>query len=193
MALGPFARTVLTHGNEVWHEYSYLGGMDAIAFGCLTALALSGRMLSRPVVRLLGGAGVAILIFSLCFSNRVEAWGLVDTGLDMTLIAVGSCLVIAASAQGQWQAPRVLFPLTRLGQRSYEVYLTHMFVVFALFGIFRSSGARVGAVPFLFVAVILIAAVLGELVARFYSEPVNLRLRQRWRYGAQRALDAQPD
>jgi peptidoglycan/LPS O-acetylase OafA/YrhL len=193
VVLGPFARTVLTHGNEVWHEYSYLGRMDAIAFGCLTALALSGRMLSRPVVRLLGGAGVAILIFSLCFSNRVAAWGLADTGLDMTLIAIGSCLVIAASAQGQWKAPRVLFPLTRLGQRSYEVYLTHMFVVFALFGIFRSSGARVGAVPLLFIAVILIAAVLGELVARFYSEPVNLRLRQRWRDGTQRALDTQPD
>jgi peptidoglycan/LPS O-acetylase OafA/YrhL len=193
VVLGPFARTVLTHGNEVWHEYSYLGGMDAIAFGCLTALTLSGRMLSRPVVRLLGGAGVAILIFSLCFSNRVAAWGLADTGLDMTLIATGSCLVIAASAQSQWKAPRVLFPLTRLGQRSYEVYLTHMFVVFALFGIFRSSGARVGAVPFLFIAVILIAAVLGELVARFYSEPVNLRLRQRWGDGTQRALDTQPD
>lgn len=193
VVLGPFARTVLTHGNEVWHEYSYLGGMDAIAFGCLTALALSGRTLSRPVLRLLCIAGVAILIFSLCFSNRLAAWGLVDTGLDMTLIAVGSCMVIAASAQSRWRAPRVLFPLTRLGQRSYEVYLTHMFVVFALFGIFRSSGARMGAVPFLFIAVILIAAVLGELVARFYSEPMNLRLRERWRDRPQRALDTQPD
>jgi peptidoglycan/LPS O-acetylase OafA/YrhL len=31
IALGPLARTVLDHGNEVWYEYSYLGGMDAIA------------------------------------------------------------------------------------------------------------------------------------------------------------------
>lgn len=193
VALGPFARTVFAHGNEVWHEYSYLGGMDAIAFGCLTALALSGRTLSRPVLRLLGGAGVVILIFSLCFSNRVQAWGLADTGLDMTLIAIGSCLVIAASAQSQWRAPRVLFPLTRLGQRSYEVYLTHMFVVFALFGIFRSTAASVGAVPFLFIAVILIAAVLGELVARLYSEPMNRGLRERWRDRTQRTLDTQPD
>ncbi|MFZ0479929.1 MAG: acyltransferase, partial [Terriglobales bacterium] len=38
VVLGPFARTVLAHGNEVWKEYSYLGGMDAIALGCLTAL-----------------------------------------------------------------------------------------------------------------------------------------------------------
>jgi len=33
--LGPFGRTVFTHGNEVWREYSYLGGMDAISLGCL--------------------------------------------------------------------------------------------------------------------------------------------------------------
>ena len=42
VVLGPFARTVLTHGNEVWYEYSYLGGMDAIAMGCLTAMVVAG-------------------------------------------------------------------------------------------------------------------------------------------------------
>jgi hypothetical protein len=51
----------------------------------------------------------------------------------------------------------------------------------------------VGAVPFLFIAVILIAAVLGELVARLCSEPMNQRLRERWRDRTQRALDTQPD
>ena len=38
VVLGPFARTVLAQGNELWQEYSYLGGMDAIALGCLTAI-----------------------------------------------------------------------------------------------------------------------------------------------------------
>jgi peptidoglycan/LPS O-acetylase OafA/YrhL len=35
VVLGPFGRTVLAHGNEVWHEYSYLGSMDAIALAPL--------------------------------------------------------------------------------------------------------------------------------------------------------------
>jgi uncharacterized membrane protein len=43
------------------------------------------------------------------------------------------------------------------------------------------------------VNIILIAAVLGELVARLYSEPMNQRLRERWRDRTQRALDTQPD
>jgi peptidoglycan/LPS O-acetylase OafA/YrhL len=50
IVLGPFARTVFTHDNEVWKEYSYLGGMDAIALGCLTALVLSRFHLSRRVL-----------------------------------------------------------------------------------------------------------------------------------------------
>jgi peptidoglycan/LPS O-acetylase OafA/YrhL len=38
VALGPFARTVFARGNDIWSEQSYLGSMDAIALGCLTAL-----------------------------------------------------------------------------------------------------------------------------------------------------------
>jgi len=50
VALGPFGRAALTHGNPVWREYSYLGGMDAIAMGCLTAIALNRQKLSRVAV-----------------------------------------------------------------------------------------------------------------------------------------------
>ncbi len=35
--LGPVARTLFSQDNELWQEYSYLGGMDAIAWGCLAA------------------------------------------------------------------------------------------------------------------------------------------------------------
>jgi peptidoglycan/LPS O-acetylase OafA/YrhL len=67
-----------------------------------------------------------------------------------------------------------------LGQRSYEVYLTHMFVVFALFNLFVMAGKPMVAVPLLFLAVIFIAGFLGNIVARFYSEPMNHIIRQRW-------------
>ncbi len=61
----------------------------------------------------------------------------------MTLLAVGTCLVIAAAAQTQWTAPRWLRPLLTYGRRSYEVYLTHMFVVFAGFRLFLKMGGTV--------------------------------------------------
>jgi peptidoglycan/LPS O-acetylase OafA/YrhL len=171
IVLGPFARTVFSAGNDVWHEYSYLGGMDAIAFGCLTAILLNGRNLTQQTLRWATAAGVLLLTFSLGFSKLATAWGLEATGLDMTVVAIGTCLIIAAAAQSRWTAPWFLQPLTRLGQRSYEIYLTHMFVVFALFALFRSR------VVLLFAATILLAALLGEAVARLYSEPMNQRVR----------------
>jgi peptidoglycan/LPS O-acetylase OafA/YrhL len=95
-------------------------------------------------------------------------------------------MVIIAVAQTEWRSPKVFAPFLLLGQRSYEVYLTHMFVVFGLFNFFVMAGKPMKAVPALFIAVILFAALLGELVARFYSEPMNRWLRKRWGDGPER-------
>jgi peptidoglycan/LPS O-acetylase OafA/YrhL len=191
--LGPFGRTALAHGNEIWKECSYLGGMDAIALGCLTAIVLTRIQLPRSVLRMLGGLGAALLIFILGFSLRADAWDLGRSGLDMTILAIGTCLVIAPASQTRWRSPRIISPLVTLGRRSYEVYLTHMFVVFALFKLFVAAGKPLPGVPILFIGVILIAGLLGEWVARCYSEPMNRLLRRRWGEGQNRlgsALDA---
>jgi peptidoglycan/LPS O-acetylase OafA/YrhL len=179
VALGPFARTVLIHGNEIWKEYSYLGGMDAIALGCLTALVVSRFRFSRLVLWILGSLGTSLLVFCVVFSLRAEAWGLDRIGLDMTILALGTCMIAATVAQAKWKSAHVLNPVLALGQRSYEVYLTHMFVVFALFQPFVLAGKPMGTVLPLFV-VVVIAGLLGEVVARFYSEPLNCFIRDRW-------------
>jgi peptidoglycan/LPS O-acetylase OafA/YrhL len=180
VVLGPFARSHVFNSNPVWREYSYLGGMDAIALGCLTALLCANRSLSRAVLRVLGGAGAVLLVFILCFSLRAYQWGLGRSGLDMTILALGACMVLASVAQGQWQAPRVFKLLVKLGQLSYEVYLTHVFVVIGLFHIFLAANKPMRAVPVLFLAVLLLAGVLGAIVSRAYSEPANHWLRGCW-------------
>jgi peptidoglycan/LPS O-acetylase OafA/YrhL len=179
VVVGPFSRTVLARGNEVWQEYSYLGGMDAIALGCLTAITISRTTIPRKIIWVLTGLGTTLVLFSLCFSNQAQTWGLARTGLDMTILGFGTCMIIAAAAQTQWKSPRVISPLVTLGRRSYEVYLTHMFVVFALFALFNSAGQSLASIPFLFLSVILISGLLGELIAGFYSEPMNRLIRQR--------------
>ncbi len=178
--LGPFGRRALTHGNEIWMEKSYLGGMDAIALGCLTALLASRIRFSRPVLRAFSCIGVALLVLILVFGSEPFLRSMDRLGLEETILAIGTCLIIIAAAQTQWRSPRALGPLLRLGQRSYEVYLTHMFVVFAFFNLFVKMGKPMRAVPVLFAVTILAAALLGDLVARFYSEPMNRRLRTRW-------------
>jgi len=179
--LGPFARVVFPHGNEVWREYSYLGGMDAIALGCLTALLVSRIHFSRVMLWSLGSIGIALLSLVLCFSNQVERLRLTQFGLDMTFLAIGTCFVIAVVAQANWQTPRALSPFLNLGRRSYEIYLTHMFVVFAMFHLFFWAGKPLGGVAALFLSVIVISALCGELIARFISEPMNQWIRVRWK------------
>ena len=180
VALGPFARTIFAHGNPVWQEYSYLGGMDSIALGCLTALFVAHRTLSRRFIYIFVGSGLTLLIFCLGFEPQLETLGLEKTGLDMSILSVGACMIIAAAAKTGWQAPRIFSPFLAFGQRSYEVYLTHMFVIFACFNLFLNAGKPLYVVAPLFLVAIVLSGVLGELIARFYSEPANHWLRSRF-------------
>ncbi|MGB8481618.1 MAG: acyltransferase [Acidobacteriaceae bacterium] len=186
VVLGPFGRTVLNHGNPVWHEYSYLGAMDAIALGCLTALLLAHVHLSRKQLWICGISGAVLVTFILGFSRAAYALGLERNGLDMTILAVGTCLLIAISAETQWRGPRILIPILWLGRRSYEIYLTHMFLVIAVFGMFVKFGKPLGAVPVLFGIVIVFSGLFGDAVASFYSEPSNRLLRNYFGDGADR-------
>ena len=179
LALGPLARTIFAHKDEVWREVSYLGGMDAIALGCLTALILPRLQLHRRGLLLLQWTGIAVMV-SILFLTLDP---LQRTGLDMTMLAMGTCMVIAAVAQTRRKAPWIARPILWLGQRSYEAYLTHMFVVFGLFALFLALGTPARGVPILFAAVIILSGLLGEVVARFFSEPMNRLLRERWGEG----------
>jgi len=154
--------------------------MDAIALACRTALLLSRIRLSRGMLLASLQIGLVMLIFILGFSMRVESWGLMRLGLDMSILAVGTCLIIAATVQTGWKSPRLPQPWLSVGRRSYEIDLTHMFVVFAMFSLFLLIGKPMGAVIPFFVTVIVISAILGDLVARHFSEPINHLIRKRW-------------
>ena len=188
VALGPLARTIWAHGNETWREYSYLGGMDAIALGCLTALLAPKLQLSRRDAFLLRLAGTVMILFILGCSITTERLGISRNGLGMTIIALGACLVMAAVAQATPRGLSLLRPLMWLGRRSYEIYLTHMFVVIGCFVLFMRLGAPAIGVPVMFITVILGAGLVGELVRRYYSDPANQYLRRRWHRGPQENL-----
>jgi peptidoglycan/LPS O-acetylase OafA/YrhL len=123
-------------------------------------------------------------MFCLVFSRTAYAWIPERTGLYMSAVGVGASMLIAVAVQTGWRSPRVLAPLLLAWQRSYEIYLTHMFLVIAGFALFVSAGKPMVGVVALFLVVIAAAVLLGEVVARFYSEPVNRWLRGRWGDGA---------
>lgn len=177
--LGPFGRTLFARGNEIAEDYSYLGGMEGISLGCLTALVVSSKRFSRRTIWGLGIAGILVVSASLIFSWQAYRGWLGETGLNFTLLGVGTCMFIAATAQTEWRSPHLLAPLVRMGRYSYEIYLTHMFVVFTFFDLFLHASKPMRGVPVLFASVIVVSGLLGAGVADLYSEPTNRFLRSK--------------
>ena len=172
---GPFAR-VFSH-NELWADYGYLSCMDGIALGCLAALA-APYFRERPRTLLaMRIAGITLMLLVLCAKPWARAIHLYQTGLDFTALALGTALLLipisAANRQGRWPSA----PLRWLGRNSYEIYLTHMFVL--MFGIqfFLARGWRSRQAPLYGLLELVLCALLGAAVARWYSEPLNRRLR----------------
>lgn len=179
VAVGPFARTVLTQ-NEMWADHSYLSCMDAIALGCMAAMAAKRFVIGRKMLLAVRVTGLALMILVTCFRRQCWQLGLYKHGLDVTALALGTALLLMAIAQGGKPGSWLTAPLRWFGRNSYEVYLTHSFVVVTLTQLFVATGSRYAWSPLWFVAVAGLSGGLGACVARYYSEPLNRKLRAGW-------------
>jgi len=176
VAAGPFARTVWTQ-NELWADHSYLSCMDAIALGCLAALAAARFRLPRKLSFAVRWTGLAMMILVTCFRRQCKQLGLYQHGLDVTVLALGAALLLIVIAQDRKPGTWLTAPLRWFGRNSYEVYLTHSFVVVLMTGLFVAWGSPYAWSPLWFVAVAAVSGVLGAAIAKYYSEPLNRKLR----------------
>ena len=67
--------------------------------------------------------------------------------------------------------------LRSFGRLSYEIYLTHMFVVTAIVRLFKATGSNIGLGYLWYVPAVLVSWLLGTLVARLVSIPSDRALR----------------
>jgi peptidoglycan/LPS O-acetylase OafA/YrhL len=175
----PASRAAL-NGNEVWQEKAYLPGMSAIATGVLAAIvAANGHHSSRRLVWLLGCVGTLGLASVLVVEDRV--WAFLGNGTMLVLTTSVGCLVVAMHWSPKIGASRWAGPawMRSFGRLSYEIYLTHMFVVLGVlrFVHFGTSNVRFGFLWF--VPAVLLSWALGWMVARGYSIPCDIALRRR--------------
>jgi peptidoglycan/LPS O-acetylase OafA/YrhL len=186
---GPFART-LTH-NEIWADYGYLACMDGIALGCLAAIVAAKIRFGDKANLAMRISGAALCIFIVIFRSWQARLGLYKSGLDVPILGLGTALLVIAFQQrfeakvtaGHWPTS----PLRWFGRNSYEVYLTHMLVIWPTVGIFYHTNQPLNSAPLWFIAATILSGVLGYIVARFYSEPVNMVFRAKL-LPAQRAV-----
>jgi peptidoglycan/LPS O-acetylase OafA/YrhL len=180
VVIGPFARTILTH-NQLWADYGYLSCMDGIAFGCLAAIVARKINFSKRGLWILISSGAVLCVVIDVFRGIPNYLGLYRAGLDVTVLEIAVALMaIGLQQRFEQNAPRGHWPTAMLrwfGRNSYEVYLTHMFVVWPVVWAFFRFHQSINAALLWFVAYTALAGVLGAAIARFYSEPMNRWLR----------------
>ncbi len=188
IAMGPFARTTWSH-TDLQQENSYLAGMSDIACGCiaawLTDVAIKRGRIPKPTtltfLKILGS--LPIIVFATWprwhWARPVLHW-IGRSGTDDTLLAAGTSLIAAATALRPQAGHVWCAPIRWLGRHSYEIYLSHEFAVIvgvALFAHwFKASPPRL-AVFAISTAIVATSALLGWALARFFSEPLNRKLR----------------
>lgn len=167
--IGPFSRTLIS--NEIWQDHSYFSCMDGIAFGILAALLV--KNISYPVSKffLLSGFGLFVLIFF--FRHFVYLIGITEIGLNFTLLELSIALLLIAFNNNSSKL-KIIKPLCWYGRDSYEIYLTHMLII-TLIATFLK-----GLLPLwtTYSLIILGSGLLGALVEKYYSKPLNLKIRQ---------------
>jgi peptidoglycan/LPS O-acetylase OafA/YrhL len=109
----------------------------------------------------------------------VQSLGLHDAGIDVTLLAFGTALMLISFTQAMKPGSRYTAPLRWFGRNSYEVYLTHMMAIFALLPLATRIDPAGWLAPVWYGAMIIGAGYLGAAIAKYFSEPMNRKLRAR--------------
>ena len=186
----PATRAALA-GNEIWQEKAYLPGMSAIATGVIAALlarrhgALSIR--TRRFLCVLGCTGIAL---NLLLGSRL--WPFLGNGLVLVLTASAGVLMLALH-EDRSRVPRGWRWLASMGRLSYEIYLSHMFVVFAVVAMYRRMEADPWFGFLWYAPVVILCWMLGALLAHSWSIPCDRALRRRWLARPAAALAVLPD
>jgi peptidoglycan/LPS O-acetylase OafA/YrhL len=167
VCLGPL-RDLVPMKEEVWREKAYLPGMAAIAWGVLAAL-LSVRWRCGPrTARLLVLGGAASIVFVMGWDRLAYR---LFSGAGLYFLCVGACCMLLGFAAHAPQPRAGLRWLARMGALSYELYLSHMFVVLAVVAAYRALLGKEQAWTFLVYVPVLVmcyglAVVLNRVMTR---------------------------
>jgi peptidoglycan/LPS O-acetylase OafA/YrhL len=169
-------------GNEIWQEKAYLPGMSAIAIGVLGALlAARSHNLAARTTTLLGWLGAIGLVAATI--DGAAMWQLLRDGYMLLLALSALCLLLACEQRqrrGDWHPWRPLNWLRSWGRLSYEIYLTHMFVVTPVVWFFKFTGGDMRLGFLWYLLTLPLCWLLGAVVERWLSTPCERWLRHRW-------------
>lgn len=175
----PWARAAL-HGNEIWLEKAYLPGMAAIATGVLGALLADACQPPQRTVAMLGWLGA--LGLGAVLLDGWAMWHWLRDGYMLVLTGSTLCLLLCfrwRAGEGAASPLRGFGWLRSWGRMSYEIYLTHMFVVFAVLRAYRAWDGDLAHGWLWYLPALCLCWLLGSGVERWLSVPCERWLRTR--------------
>lgn len=186
LVISPFARTIwFTHYGMAEPDHNHFAYLDALALGCMAAIITKRVEFKKGQLFAIAAVGLFLMSSILFFRGWPPVRALSKISLNVTALSIGTALILIWMQKrflSGKQRPSVLTGWLRFfGRNSYEVYLTHMFVVFLLVKYYRTMNLAGEWAWALYPAVILFSGILGELVARHFSNPLNRIIRERFR------------
>jgi peptidoglycan/LPS O-acetylase OafA/YrhL len=179
----PFTHS-LAAGNDIWQEKAYLPGMAGIATGVLAAIVAANcpppRRWLNWALAIAGAAGLTAV-----FTMGGILWATLADSYLLVLTASVAALLISlrwsAAQRGDRRGDRPIPGLGWLraqGRLSYEIYLTHMFVVYGAVQLYKAWGSHVALGYLWYPPIVAACWSLGMLVARYISVPADQALRR---------------
>jgi len=170
----PYYRS-LHAGDEIVALYGYFSCFDAIAMGCCVAL-LPARRIPRGAsltIQIVAGIVIAATYLSGPIMQHV-VWGVSVVAFCTAVLIYCFQHAEAAEREASSLVPRVI---RWFGQRSYELYLFHIVVLGILREYVTRESVGLYAKPLWLVFYLCAAALVAQIIFRYFSEPLNRGLR----------------
>ena len=175
-----WGRTQLFPDNALAYK-NHLAYLDSIAFGCMTAILAHRFKLSKKLNLLFLIIGWVLIILVMFYKGLIWRSGITEAGLNVTMLSLGVSLVLfwmSRQAKEGLQKDRWgLRWLRKMGTYSYEIYLTHMFIIIPGASMYHKLELGPNWIIPLCLAAVFLSAVLGWFLSKTFSEPVNNWLR----------------
>lgn len=179
--VGPLYR--FTHqGDEGGFLYAYFACFDGVAIGCSAAVLAKRFALRARLACVLQIIAVAAMAFVYLNGPIAETniFGVTATALG-TAVLLMTIVTADPKTSPQRDSARRGFGLEWFGRHSYELYLFHLIVLGALRTLWPSRAVAGDEKLLLLLAFFVLSALLSAGIARFFSEPLNGRIRAKLR------------
>lgn len=179
--ISPLFRSVWFTASE-FEERNNFACMGAMAAGCIGGIAASSGRIKRNWIPFMKIAGWILFASVMLLRPTLYQIGLSKIGLNFTMLSVGTALLLVSwwhdASSGRNRSIIGLSFIADMGKHSYEIYLSHMFIVFGGVSIFESiNNSSDASIYLLYASVLILASIAGKLLARFYTDPLNKYIR----------------